>query len=284
MMFVVCHKYRLRDNDDVKLIRGWHKHFSTILLLELFVCLVDRCEGGSTNAGDDTQSARPASRNIRRMMFNLNESPGGSNEGFNYGVDSESLQGMLPEEFESHEGSAAGDPMTEPFHLDPDQDDGGDEVEEELNSLRISQVSLAQPAISQLYEYPDHFSTLNLDVMNSDVWLGQGGPDDDPTAEFEVGQQFENKEEVLMAVKTYSIRRAVQFKILESDQLKYAVRCAEFGKGCHTAASKKNGRLGDTMALIHACKHQWGKITNGWTRRLLLVRFSQWSKQIQPSV
>ncbi|MED6196410.1 hypothetical protein PIB30_047159 [Stylosanthes scabra] len=101
MMFVVCHKYRLRDDDDVKLIR------------------VDRCERGSANAGDDTQSAGPASRNIRRMMFNLNDSPGGSNEGFNYGVDSEPLQGMLPEEFESHEESAAGDPMTEPFHLDP---------------------------------------------------------------------------------------------------------------------------------------------------------------------
>ncbi|MED6225965.1 hypothetical protein PIB30_098676 [Stylosanthes scabra] len=59
-------------------------------------------------------------------------------------------------------------------NLDPDQDDGGDEVEEELNSFRISQVSLAQPAISQPYEYPDHFSTLNLDAMNSDVCLGQG--------------------------------------------------------------------------------------------------------------
>ncbi|MED6190187.1 hypothetical protein PIB30_103232 [Stylosanthes scabra] len=135
---------------------------------------VDRCEGGSANAGADTQSAGPASRNIRRMMFNLNDSPGGSNEGFNYGVDSEPLQGMLPEEFESHEGSVTGDPMTEPFHLDPDQDDGRDNEEEELNSLRISQVSLAQPAISQPYEYPDHFSTLNLDAMNSDVCLGQG--------------------------------------------------------------------------------------------------------------
>ncbi|MED6172272.1 hypothetical protein PIB30_048634 [Stylosanthes scabra] len=108
------------------------------------------------------------------MMFNLNELPGSSNEGFNYGVDSEPQQGMLPEEFESHEGSAAGDPMTEPFHLDPDQDDGGDEVEEELNSFIISQVSLAQPAISQPYEYPEHFSTLNLNAMNSDVWWGQG--------------------------------------------------------------------------------------------------------------
>ncbi|MED6225689.1 hypothetical protein PIB30_096082 [Stylosanthes scabra] len=142
--------------------------------MAIFSSRVDRSEGGFANAGADTQSAGPASRNIRRMMFNLNDSPSGSNEGFNYGVDSESLQGMLPEEFESHEGSVVGDPMTEPFHLDPDQDDGRDEDEEELNSLRISQVSLAQPAISQPYEYPDHFSTLNLDAMNSDVCLGQG--------------------------------------------------------------------------------------------------------------
>ncbi|MED6112197.1 hypothetical protein PIB30_059478 [Stylosanthes scabra] len=114
-------RYRLRDDEDVKLIR------------------VDRCEGGSANASVDTQSAGPASRNIIRMMVNLNESPGGSNDGFNYGVDSEPLQGMLPEEFESHEEFVAGDPMTESFHLDPDQDDGRDEDEEELNSLRISQ-------------------------------------------------------------------------------------------------------------------------------------------------
>ncbi|MED6210431.1 hypothetical protein PIB30_064095 [Stylosanthes scabra] len=189
-------RYRLRDDEDVKLIRG-----------------------ASAKAGVDTQSAGPASRNIRRMMVNLNDPPGGSNERFNYGVDSAPLEGMLQEEFESHEGSMVGDPMTESFHLDPDQEDGRDEV------------SLAQPAISQPYEYPDHFSTLNLDALNSKVCLGQGGPDDDPTAEFEVGQQFENKEEVLMAIKSYSIMRADQFKIRESDQLKYVVQCSEFGKG-----------------------------------------------------
>ncbi|MED6162270.1 hypothetical protein PIB30_068828 [Stylosanthes scabra] len=32
--------------------------------------------------------------------------------------------------------------------------------------------------------------------------------DDDPTTEFEFGQEFQNKEAVLMAVKTYSINRA----------------------------------------------------------------------------
>ncbi|MED6118059.1 hypothetical protein PIB30_115990, partial [Stylosanthes scabra] len=35
-----------------------------------------------------------------------------------------------------------------------------------------------------------------------------------------------------MAVKTYSIRRAVEYKILESDRLKYSVQCTQFGPVC----------------------------------------------------
>ncbi|MED6219996.1 hypothetical protein PIB30_040936 [Stylosanthes scabra] len=77
-------------------------------------------------------------------------------------------EGMPQDEFESHEGSVVGDPMTESFHLDPDQEDGRYEDEEELNPFRIS---LAQPAISQPYECPAHFSALNLDAMNSEFCL-----------------------------------------------------------------------------------------------------------------
>ncbi|MED6183701.1 hypothetical protein PIB30_040254 [Stylosanthes scabra] len=125
-------RYRLRDDDDVKLIRAGISIFQRFYYLSyLFAWLII----------------------VRGVPL---------------------MPGTLPEEFESHEGSVAGDPMTKPFHLDPNQDDGRDEDEEELNSFRISQVSLAQPAISQPYEYPDHFSTLNFDAMNSDVCLGQG--------------------------------------------------------------------------------------------------------------
>ncbi|MED6154755.1 hypothetical protein PIB30_115773, partial [Stylosanthes scabra] len=68
--------------------------------------------------------------------------------------------------------------------------------------------------------------------MNEQVSHRQRAPDDDPTSEFEVGQEFQNKEAVLMAVKTYSINRAVDYKILESDQLKYAARCVQQDQGC----------------------------------------------------
>ncbi|MED6167620.1 hypothetical protein PIB30_004431 [Stylosanthes scabra] len=56
-----------------------------------------------------------------------------------------------------------------------------------------------------------------LDAMNEDVSYGQRGPDDDPTIEFKFGQEFQNKEPILMAIKTYNINRPVDYKILESD-------------------------------------------------------------------
>ncbi|XP_072066633.1 probable aquaporin NIP5-1 [Arachis hypogaea] len=56
--------------------------------------------------------------------------------------------------------------------------------------------------------------------MISDWSFIQGGPEEDPSNEFEVGQQFKNKEKVMLAVKQYSIRKAAEYKIAESDQLR----------------------------------------------------------------
>ncbi|XP_057723338.1 uncharacterized protein LOC130939235 [Arachis stenosperma] len=50
--------------------------------------------------------------------------------------------------------------------------------------------------------------------------------------EFQVGQQFPDKEEALLSVKTYSIRRGVQYKVVESDYRRYVGKCSEFGNGC----------------------------------------------------
>ncbi|XP_052118896.1 uncharacterized protein LOC127748425 [Arachis duranensis] len=50
--------------------------------------------------------------------------------------------------------------------------------------------------------------------------------------EFQVGQQFQDKEEVVLSVKTYNIRRGIQYKVVESDYRKYYGKCKEFGNGC----------------------------------------------------
>ncbi|RYR22487.1 hypothetical protein Ahy_B03g067780 [Arachis hypogaea] len=69
--------------------------------------------------------------------------------------------------------------------------------------------------------------------MISDWSFIQGGPEEDPSNEFEVGQQFKNKEKVMLAVKQYSIRKAAEYKIAESDQLRYNAQCIQFGPGCN---------------------------------------------------
>ncbi|XP_057730447.1 uncharacterized protein LOC130945758 [Arachis stenosperma] len=88
-------------------------------------------------------------------------------------------------------------------------------------------------------QYPPHFSSLDLDAMRQDGHLGQlagfCARDTDGSAgitEFQVGQQFQDKDEALLSVKTYSIRRGVQYKVVESDYHRYVGKCSEFGNGC----------------------------------------------------
>ncbi|RYR62830.1 hypothetical protein Ahy_A04g020585 isoform G [Arachis hypogaea] len=49
---------------------------------------------------------------------------------------------------------------------------------------------------------------------------------------FQVGQRFQDKEEAVLSMRTYSIRRGVQYKVVDSDYRKYLGKCTEFGKGC----------------------------------------------------
>ncbi|XP_025628188.1 uncharacterized protein [Arachis hypogaea] len=44
--------------------------------------------------------------------------------------------------------------------------------------------------------------------------------------------QFQDKEEVALSMKTYSIRCGVEYKVLESDHRKYYGKCKEFDSGC----------------------------------------------------
>ncbi|RYQ80443.1 hypothetical protein Ahy_Scaffold1g106853 isoform H [Arachis hypogaea] len=70
-------------------------------------------------------------------------------------------------------------------------------------------------------QYPPHFSSLDLDAMRQDKNAlqpsGFGARDTEGSAgmnEFQVGQQFQDKDEALLSVKTYSIRRGVQYKVV----------------------------------------------------------------------
>ncbi|XP_016173818.1 uncharacterized protein LOC107616367 [Arachis ipaensis] len=87
-----------------------------------------------------------------------------------------------------------------------------------------------RPASSGSHHYPPHFSTLNLEALGQQEDSGNivGGS----SAEFQIGQSFQSKDEAVLSVKDYSIRRGVEYRVIKSDHLKYHGKCKEFGKGC----------------------------------------------------
>ncbi|XP_016171607.1 uncharacterized protein LOC107613922 [Arachis ipaensis] len=99
----------------------------------------------------------------------------------------------------------------EPDHVenamrDYDSDDEPDHISGDSEEETPVPLPAPQgPSSSRSHQQPPHFSTLNLEVT---------------------------KEEVVMSVKDYSIPRGVQYRVMESDHLKYLGRCKEFGNGC----------------------------------------------------
>nr|XP_029154668.1 uncharacterized protein LOC112805316 [Arachis hypogaea] len=94
--------------------------------------------------------------------------------------------------------------------------------------------------------YDDEFDQEPVDIIgdsdddtagNPPTQHGLQAADGGPTVggsstEFQIGQSFQNKEEAVLSVKDYSIRRGVEYRVIESDHLKYHGKCKEFGKGC----------------------------------------------------
>ncbi|XP_072085681.1 uncharacterized protein [Arachis hypogaea] len=89
--------------------------------------------------------------------------------------------------------------------------------------------------ISQLSKVSSHYHTLNLNAMQLDDLFNASQEEDYNTnngLEFQIGHRFRNCNVVLMAVKDYSMRKNAEYKILESDRLKYHCRCKQFTNGC----------------------------------------------------
>ncbi|XP_015970811.1 uncharacterized protein LOC107494275 [Arachis duranensis] len=103
--------------------------------------------------------------------------------------------------------------------VEPDMidDDSGDDIGASEPALAVGGSS------SGTQQYPPHFSSLDLDAMRqkgvSGYSVGFGARGAEGTAG-------------LTEFQTYSIRRGVQYKVVESDYRRYVGKCSEFGNGC----------------------------------------------------
>ncbi|XP_020978237.1 uncharacterized protein LOC110271588 [Arachis ipaensis] len=127
------------------------------------------------------------------------------------------------------------------FEDGPDQvenamhDDDSDEEPVDIGGA--SDDDIPRGFSSGTQQYPPHLSYLNLEAIGQHqnveaTFVGQGMHDVNPLTEFHIGQSFQSKEEAVLSVKDYSIRRGVEYRVMQSDNLKYQGICKEFGNGC----------------------------------------------------
>ncbi|XP_057756502.1 uncharacterized protein LOC130975783 [Arachis stenosperma] len=115
----------------------------------------------------------------------------------------------------------------------------------------FSLMAAAEPTVSirhQTYEVdndsgiiPDVLGFGEPDRVENVIWDDDSdqehvdiiGDSDDDTGANPYSMALQNKEEDVLSVKDYSIRRGIEYGVLESDHLKYHGKYKEFGKGCN---------------------------------------------------
>ncbi|RYR12817.1 hypothetical protein Ahy_B04g070154 isoform I [Arachis hypogaea] len=241
--------FTIGSNEDLQVMYHCRQQFSEVRTPELLAKLVDVVSSsGGSNRNTHTlamvagSSSRPA---VASSSVPAYEPPTQSVASPSFAVDLRGNVGdevgtgeHLPTSLHCATPAGVGDGLCD----DPDNDD----VEPDLiaddsgDDLGASDPRGAAGGFSSgTQQYPPHFSSLDLDAMRDDGLPGQqagfGARDADGSAgmtEFQVGQQFQDKDEVLLSVKTYSIRRGIQYKVIESDYRRYVGKCYEFGNGC----------------------------------------------------
>ncbi|XP_052111533.1 uncharacterized protein LOC107469216 [Arachis duranensis] len=241
--------FTISSDEDLQVMFLCRRQFPEVRTPELLAKLVDvvSSSGGSnrntttlaTPAGSSSQPAvasssvpiyQPVVHAVASPSFavDLNGSVGddvGSRENW-----PDDLLGVAPLGVGDGVLGDADEDDVEPDMID---DDSGDNIGASEPALVVSGSSTGTQ------QYPPHFSSLDLDAMRqegvSGHSVGFGARDAEGTAgltEFQVSQQFQDKDEALLSVKTYSIRRGVQYKVVESDYRMYVGKCSEFGNGC----------------------------------------------------
>ncbi|RYR21930.1 hypothetical protein Ahy_B03g067219 isoform I [Arachis hypogaea] len=241
--------FTIRSDEDLQVMYLCRRQFPEVRTPELLAKLVDVVSSsGGSNRNPNTivtvagSSSRPA---VASSSVPVNEPAIQPVASPSFAVD---LNGNVADEvrYGEHHPTELRCPtpagVGEGLFDDPDDDDVEPDMiaDDSGDDLGASDPRRATGGSSSgTQQYPPYFSSLDLDAMRHDENPGQpagfGARDTKGSSgmtEFQVGQQFQDKDEALLSVKTYSIRRGVQYKVVESDYRRYVGKCSEFGNGC----------------------------------------------------
>ncbi|XP_057734682.1 uncharacterized protein LOC130950163 [Arachis stenosperma] len=230
--------FTIGSDEDLQVMFHCRRQFPEVRTPELLAKLVDvvSCSGGSnrntaTLATVAGSSSRPAVASSSVPVYEPPIQPVASPS---FAVD---LNGSVGDECAASAGVGNGlldDPEDDDVEPDMIADDSGDDIG------ASEPVGAGGGYSSATQQYPPHFLSLDLDAMRQEGVPGQpagfGARDAEGSAgltEFQVGQQFQDKDEAMLSVKAYSIRRRLQYNVVEYDYRRYVGKFLSLGMGVH---------------------------------------------------
>ncbi|RYR13968.1 hypothetical protein Ahy_B04g070687 isoform N [Arachis hypogaea] len=85
------------------------------------------------------------------------------------------------------------------------------------------------------FEEPSFMRVLDLEAMHAPEFPEYMTAAEVPMVadgEFVVGMEFSSREAVIKAIKDYTIRRSVDYRVYESEPLTFYAKCTQYGSGC----------------------------------------------------
>ncbi|XP_057755689.1 uncharacterized protein LOC130974863 [Arachis stenosperma] len=123
------------------------------------------------------------------------------------------------EEFESNYEcvGADGDEVHGEGNMDPDVTEVADALANDMPFGEPSFMRVLDLEAMHVPEFPEY--------MTAEVPFVADG-------EFAVGMEFSSREAVIKAIKEYTIRRSVDYRVYESEPLTFYAKCTQYGSGC----------------------------------------------------
>ena len=295
--------WQLSSDNDVELMFTFHSQFPDIHFIELFVIIEESHFSSGGSAPDPahmlmSQPVRSPTHGMESPVQNENIQEENADDLMD-GPSFHQLAMQIAQPL-SRVGPISGgdfsvdygDDEEEPVEIPFDSDSGSDGVAAE--PITESQPYRTQSQFqSQSSEHVGHYSSLNLEAMHARTFpgfsIGGGGEFPSLTGENElqVGQQFRDKEAILFVIKNYSIRRSVEYKVLESDHIKYHGKCKYFGNGCNWSIHVSYRQKKELWEIRkyngpHTCvSASLSQDHPHWTLMLFVPPYFPWYKLIQ---
>ncbi|RYQ93561.1 hypothetical protein Ahy_B09g099829 [Arachis hypogaea] len=109
---------------------------------------------------------------------------------------------------------------------DKDQGDGpmAPDVSDVVNAL-ANEVPFEEPSFMRVLDLEAMHIPEFPDYISAEIPFVADG-------EFTVGMEFSSKEAIIKAIKEYTIRRSVDYRVYESEPLTFYAKCTQYGSGC----------------------------------------------------